>query len=79
LVCQYSWQDRSRREWLTSFSPTVGALDESGNAATDAGKSTLRALQWRSATALPLLARTTAIACKLRLVAKRHFGVEPAK
>jgi hypothetical protein len=42
-----------------------------------ADRPTLRALLWCSATALQLLARTKAIACKLRLVAKHHSNAEP--
>ncbi len=44
-----------------------------------ADRPTLRALLWCSATALQLLARTKAIACKLRLVAKHHSNAEPVK
>jgi hypothetical protein len=44
-----------------------------------ADRPTLRALLWCSATALQLLARTKAIACKLRLVAKHHINAEPVK
>ena len=49
------------------------------NAAMGADRPTLRALLWRSATALQLLARTKAIACKLRLVAKHHSNAESIK
>jgi hypothetical protein len=44
-----------------------------------ADRPTLRALLWCSATALQLLARTKAIACKLRLVAKHHSNAESIK
>ncbi len=44
-----------------------------------ADRPTLRALLWCFATALQLLPRTKAIACKLRLVAKHHSNAEPVK
>jgi len=44
-----------------------------------ADRPTLRALLWCFATALQLLARTKAIARKLRLVAKHHSNAESIK
>ncbi len=48
-------------------------------AAMDTDRPALRVLLWCSATALQYLARTTAITCALRLVAKHHSSAEPIK